>query len=252
MQKSAPTDPPPNGSDAPERPSPSSTLIDVRDVYRVYTQGETKVHALDKVSVTFSSGEFTAIAGPSGSGKTTLLNVIGALDRPSSGAVLIEGKNVAHLGRSESAAFRLKHIGFVFQAYNLLPVLSAWENAEFTLALQGVSREERHARVMPLLERVGLGGKADRRPDELSGGEQQRVAVVRALASQPRLVLADEPTANLDRRTGEALLDLMLELQQEHGITFLFSTHDPLVMERARRILRMESGGIVADERPGA
>ncbi|TVR03520.1 MAG: ABC transporter ATP-binding protein [Deltaproteobacteria bacterium] len=244
----------PEASPSPDtaaRPAAEDVLIEVRDVSRIYTQGQLEVRALDRVSVTFAPGEFTAIAGPSGSGKTTLLNVIGALDKPSAGSVIVDGREVAQLGRAEGADFRLRHVGFVFQAYNLLPVLTAYENAEFTLALQGLPKTERRERVMPLLERVGLGQKADRRPDELSGGEQQRVAVVRALASKPNLVLADEPTANLDRKTGEALLDLMLELQREHGITFLFSTHDPLVMERARRILRMDSGRIVADERQG-
>lgn len=242
--------PNPSGPVTESTSDAAAPLIDVRQVSRIYRQGDAEVRALDEVSVTFSGGEFTAIAGPSGSGKTTLLNVIGALDKPSSGTVTVDGREVAQLGRAEGADFRLRHVGFVFQAYNLLPVLTAYENAEFTLALQNVAGAERKARVMPLLERVGLGAKADRRPDELSGGEQQRVAVVRALASQPNIVLADEPTANLDRRTGEDLLDLMLELQAEHGTTFLFSTHDPLVMERARRILRMESGRIVADERP--
>jgi putative ABC transport system ATP-binding protein len=224
-------------------------LIDVRGVSRIYEQGGTKVYALDDVSVRFDQGEFTAIAGPSGSGKTTLLNVIGALDRPTRGEVIVAGQKIAGLSKSRGAEFRLRHVGFVFQAYNLLPVLSGYENAEFTASLQKVPSKERKERVMALLERVGLAEKAHRRPNELSGGEQQRVAVVRALASNPAIVLADEPTANLDHKTGEALLDLMLELQREQGTTFLFSTHDPVVMDRARRIVRMESGRIVADER---
>ena len=226
-------------------------LIEAKDVSRVYQQGQTQVRALDRVSVAFTAGEFTALAGPSGSGKTTLLNMIGALDKPTQGSVVVSGQDVADLGRSQAADFRLRHVGFVFQAYNLLPVLTAYENAEFTLSLQGVPQAERRRRVMVLLDRVGLGGKLDRRPDELSGGEQQRVAVVRALATAPTIVLADEPTANLDRKTGAALLDLMLELQRERGTTFLFSTHDPLVMERARRIVRLDSGAVVADERTG-
>ncbi len=224
-------------------------LIDVRGVSRVYEQGLSKVYALDDVSVHFDSGEFTAIAGPSGSGKTTLLNVIGALDRPTKGDVRVAGRSIGSLGKSEGAAFRLQNVGFVFQAYNLLPVLSGYENAEFTVSLQKVSPKQRRERVMALLDRVGLAEKAHRRPNELSGGEQQRVAVVRALASRPSIVLADEPTANLDHKTGEALLDLMLELQREHGTTFLFSTHDPVVIDRARRIVRMDSGQIAADER---
>lgn len=229
---------------------PRDPLIDARGVSRIYEQGPAKVYALDDVSIGFDTGEFTAIAGPSGSGKTTLLNVIGALDRPTRGEVRVAGSSVGGLGKSESAAFRLRNVGFVFQAYNLLPVLSGYENAEFTVSLLKVPPKERRDRVMALLERVGLAEKAHRRPHELSGGEQQRVAVVRALASRPSIVLADEPTANLDHQTGEALLSLMLELQREHGTTFLFSTHDPVVIDRARRIVRMDSGRIAADERP--
>ena len=228
----------------------NGALIDVRGASRIYQQGGIKVHALDEVSVRFATGEFTAIAGPSGSGKTTLLNVIGALDRPTRGEVLVAGEAIDGLSKSEGAAFRLCNVGFVFQAYNLLPVLSGYENAEFTVSLQKVPSKQRRQRVMALLERVGLAEKAHRRPSELSGGEQQRVAVVRALASNPAIVLADEPTANLDHKTGESLLDLMLELQREQGTTFLFSTHDPVVLDRARRIVRMDSGRIVADERP--
>ncbi len=225
-----------------------SPLIDVRGVSRIYEQGLSKVYALDDVSTSFESGEFTAIAGPSGSGKTTLLNVIGALDRPTKGDVRVAGRSIGGLSKSEGAAFRLQNVGFVFQAYNLLPVLSGYENAEFTVSLLKVPPKQRKDRVMALLERVGLAEKAHRRPNELSGGEQQRVAVVRALASRPSIVLADEPTANLDHKTGEALLDLMLELQREYGTTFLFSTHDPVVIDRARRIIRMDSGQIVTDE----
>ena len=232
--------PPTSPSDGP--------LIDVRGVSRIYEQGLAKVYALDDVTTSFTEGEFTAIAGPSGSGKTTLLNVIGALDRPTKGEVRVAQEAIASLSKTQGAAFRLRNVGFVFQAYNLLPVLSGYENAEFTASLQGVPSKARRERVMALLERVGLAEKAHRRPSELSGGEQQRIAVVRALASKPSIVLADEPTANLDHKTGEALLDLMLELQREQGTTFLFSTHDPVVMDRARRILRMDSGRIVADE----
>ena len=189
-----------------------STVIQGNDLTKVYQQGAIDVHALRGVDIGVEAGEFTALVGPSGSGKSTLLNLIGTLDKPTSGSIVVAGEDVTSLGRAAAATFRLKHIGFVFQAYNLLPVLTAYENAEYTLLLQGVSSSERRAVVTPLLERVGLGGMMDRKPHELSGGQQQRVAVARALASKPSLVLADEPTANLDSETGEALLDLMVEL----------------------------------------
>ena len=181
-------------------------------------------------------------------GKTTLLNLIGALDCPDAGQIYIGEAEISSLSRSQAAAFRLAHIGFVFQAYNLIPVLTAYENAEFVLLLQGVPQGKRREIVMPLLERVGLSQEAERKPHELSGGQQQRVAVVRAIASRPGVVLADEPTANLDRETSEGLLALMLELNSEHGVTFLFSSHDVAVIERARRVVRLDSGRIVSDE----
>lgn len=232
---------------SPSRGS-ASALVETSDVHRVYRQGTVDVRALRGVDFQLESGEFTALAGPSGSGKTTLLNMIGALDRPTSGVVTIDGHVVSSYTRAKAAEYRLANLGFVFQAYNLIPVLTAYENAEFVLALQGMAKPERRARVVPLLERVGLGDHLERKPHELSGGQQQRVAVVRAIAPSPRLVLADEPTANLDTETSESLLDLLLELGQKDGVTFLFSTHDPAVIGRARRVVRMDSGRITADE----
>ncbi|MCB9521290.1 MAG: ABC transporter ATP-binding protein [Myxococcales bacterium] len=226
------------------------TLITTVGLARTYRQGSVDVHALRGVDLEVGEGEFSALAGPSGSGKTTLLNLIGCLDTPTSGIVTVAGRDVTRLGKNAAAAFRLEHIGFVFQAYNLVPVLTAFENAEFTLMLKGVAAAERRRIVTPLLERVGLGGLEQRRPHELSGGQQQRVAVVRAIASTPSIVLADEPTANLDTETSVGLLDLMLDLNREHGVTFLFSTHDPTVIGRARRIVRLDSGHIVGEERP--
>lgn len=219
-------------------------VIRVRGVTRIYRQGEIEVPALRGVDLDVAEGEFTAMAGPSGSGKTTLLNVIGALDHPTEGSVEVAGHDVAALDRGEAAAFRLDHVGFIFQAYNLVPVLTAYENAEFTLLLRGVPREERRETVEPLLERVGLADMMDRRPPELSGGQQQRVAVVRALATHPDIVLADEPTANLDSATSGELLDLMQELNERLGTTFLFSTHDETVIERARRVVCLLDGRV--------
>ncbi|MCO4763348.1 MAG: ABC transporter ATP-binding protein [Myxococcales bacterium] len=223
-----------------------TALIEVRNVHRTYQQGDIDVHALRGVTLQVEAGEFSALAGPSGSGKTTLLNMIGCLDRPTQGDVSIAGDVISAMTGSDAANYRLANIGFVFQAYNLIPVLTARENAEFILQLRGVPPAERKAIVMPLLERVGLGAMAERRPHELSGGQQQRVAVVRALAAKPRLVLADEPTANLDAETSEALLDLMLELNQELGVTFVFSTHDQQVISRCRRVISLRSGQVVA------
>ena len=227
----------------------SDAIIKVRDVSRVYQQGDIEVHALRGVDLDVEQGEFTVLAGPSGSGKTTLLNMIGALDTASGGRVEVGGTDVTALGRSAAADFRMRNIGFVFQAYNLIPVLTAFENAEFVMLLQGVSAAERRNAVLPLLEAVGLAAEKDRKPHQLSGGQQQRVAVARAIASKPKIVLADEPTANLDTKTSAALLDIMAQLNAEHQITFLFSSHDPQVMERARRIVRLDSGRVVADER---
>lgn len=224
-----------------------SALIDVRGVTRVYRQGELEVHALRGVDMQLEEGEFAALVGPSGSGKTTLLNIIGVLDHPTSGTVQLDGRDVATLNKGEAADFRLQHVGFIFQAYNLVPVLTAYENAEFSLLLRGVPLAERRRKVMPLLERVGLADMADRKPHELSGGQQQRIAVVRALATSPRAVLADEPTANIDSETSESLMELMEELNRELGITFLFSTHDPVVIQRAHRLIKLLDGQIDHD-----
>ena len=207
------------------------------------------MHAVRNVSLTIERGEFTALAGPSGSGKTTLLNLIGGLTRPSQGRIWVAGRDVSGMSNQELARLRLEEVGFVFQAYNLLPVLSALENAEFPMLLQGVDPAERHARVRELFARTGMDGLEDRRPGKLSGGQQQRVAVVRAVASRPALVLADEPTANLDSTASEALLEVMDELNRDLGVTFVFATHDSRVMERSRRLVRMVDGAVDSDER---
>ncbi len=219
-------------------------LIRLRQVTRVYRDGAQEVLALRGVDLDLGEGEFTALAGPSGSGKTTLLNIIGALDHPTSGRIEVAGTDVARLDRGEAADWRLEKVGFIFQAYNLVPVLTAFENAEFTLLLRGMPAARRRDIVRPLLERVGLGDMMDRKPHELSGGQQQRVAVVRALATSPALILADEPTANLDSETSAELLDLMLVLNHELKTTFLFSTHDPVVIGRARRVVRLLDGRV--------
>ncbi len=205
--------------------------------------------ALRDVTLAVEAGEFTALAGPSGSGKTTLLNLFGALDAPTRGAISLDGVDLAALGRAELAALRLAKLGFVFQAFNLIPVLSALENVEFVMELQGVAAAARRARALAMLAEVGLAELAEKRPLEMSGGQQQRVAIARAIVSEPRVVLADEPTANLDSVTAGKLLDLMQRLNRERGVTFLFSTHDALVIERARRVVRLRDGGVVADER---
>jgi putative ABC transport system ATP-binding protein len=225
----------------------NGALIRVRDLTRVYRQGQLEVHALRGVDLDIMEGEFTALAGPSGSGKTTLLNTIGVLDVPTGGRVEVAGRDISGLNKGEAAQFRLDTVGFIFQAYNLVPVLSAYENAEFTLLLRGVNAADRRATVEPLMERVGLTDMMHRKPHELSGGQQQRAAVVRALATHPRIVLADEPTANLDSETSAGLLDLMVELNAELGTTFLFSTHDPTVIERARRLVQLLDGRVHSD-----
>jgi putative ABC transport system ATP-binding protein len=213
-------------------------------VTRVYQQGAIAVHALKGIDLDIARGDFLALAGPSGSGKTTVLNLVGALDTPTAGRIVVDGEDLSRMDRAARARLRLWKIGFVFQAYNLIPVLTAYENAEFILLLRGVPPAERRERVMPLLAAVGLAGMEGRRPHELSGGQQQRVAVARAIAASPALVLADEPTANLDSATGAALLDLMRQLNHEHGVTFVFSTHDRMVMERARRVVHLHDGRI--------
>jgi putative ABC transport system ATP-binding protein len=225
------------------------SIVSVRGVVRHYQQGDITVKALNGVDLDLEAGEFTALMGPSGSGKTTLLNQIGGLDRPDKGTITIDGVEISSLSSSQLADVRLRKLGFVFQSYNLVPVLSAYENAEFVLLLQGMPAKERRERVMQTLADVGLQGLEDRRPGELSGGQQQRVAVARAIAGRPALVLADEPTANLDSKTSESLIELMHRLNREHGITFLFSTHDPMVMEAASRVVRMHDGDIQEDLR---
>ncbi len=222
-------------------------VVEMTGVTKVYAQGEVDVHALRGLDFNLHRGELTVLCGPSGSGKTTALNLIGALDAPTGGTVCLEGRDLARLSRRELSRLRRDRIGFVFQAYNLIPVLSAFENAEMVLSLQGVDPAERRQRVLDLLASVGLGGLEDRRPDQLSGGQQQRVAIARAMASSPAVVLADEPTANVDSETAERLLDIMEQLNRDRDITFLFSTHDPRVMERARRIVRLVDGRVDSD-----
>ena len=227
-----------------------STTAAVRTdgVWKIFQQEAEEVQAVRDVSLTVERGEFTALAGPSGSGKTTLLNVIGGLTRPTRGQVWVAGQEVSKMTSPQLAQLRLDQVGFVFQAYNLLPVLTAMENAEFPMLLQGVAAEERAARIGELFKQTGISGLEDRRPGKLSGGQQQRVAVVRAVASRPALVLADEPTANLDSAASEALLDVMLELNSDLGVTFVFATHDARVMDRSRRLVQMVDGRIDSDE----
>ncbi len=217
-------------------------------LWKIFSQEAEEVRAVRDVSLAIQPGEFTALAGPSGSGKTTLLNLIGGLTRPTRGRIQVDGRDVSGMSNQQVARFRLEHVGFVFQAYNLLPVLTALENAEFPMLLQGVPADERKRRVRELFARTGMEGLEDRRPGKLSGGQQQRVAVVRAVVSKPALVLADEPTANLDTASSEALLDMMHELNQELRVTFVFATHDQQVMERSRRVIRMVDGAVDSDE----
>ena len=223
-------------------------IIEAIDVTKVYDTRGVETRALGGVSLGLQKGEFTALAGPSGSGKTTLLNLLGALDTPTSGKIQLEGRELSELSPAELSKLRLRKLGFVFQAYNLIPVLTARENVEFVMELQGVPTAERRERAGEVLERVELHGLEDKRPLEMSGGQQQRVAVARAIASRPSIVLADEPTANLDSETAGRLLDLMAQLNREDGVTFLFSTHDPLVMEAASRVVRLHDGRILRDE----
>jgi putative ABC transport system ATP-binding protein len=224
-------------------------LITLRDITKIYNHTAVPVTALAGVSIDIAAGEFTAIIGPSGSGKTTLLNVIGGLDLPTTGSVIIDGTDISSMRKDRLIDFRLHHVGFVFQAYNLIPVLSAAENVEFIMLLQGVGKAERDERTRELLEAVGLTDRASARPSQLSGGQQQRVAVARALASRPSFVLADEPTANLDTQSAVALLELMEHLNHEHGMTFVFSTHDARVIQRAHRVVTLEDGVIITDVR---
>jgi putative ABC transport system ATP-binding protein len=227
------------------------TILEARGIYKTYVTRGVEAPALLGVDLCIEEGEFSALAGPSGSGKTTLLNLFGALDEPSSGEVILDGQRLADLSAAELSALRLHKLGFVFQAYNLIPVLTARENIEFVMELQAVPKRERRDRANELLEEVGIAEMGDKRPLEMSGGQQQRVAVARAIASRPRVVLADEPTANLDSATAGKLLDLMVRLNTERGVTFLFSTHDARVIDRARRTIRLDDGKIVGDERDG-
>ena len=224
-------------------------IIKTTGLTKTYRNNALEVHAVKQVNLSIEEGEFTAIVGPSGSGKTTLFNMIGGLDDITAGNVEIAGTNISNLKENELIDFRLKHIGFVFQAYNLIPVLTAKENVAFIMLLQGLSEKERMQRSEDLLKQVGLGDKFDARPNQLSGGQQQRVAVARALASKPRFILADEPTANLDSQSTSTLLDLMAEMNKKENITFLFSTHDQRVIDKARRVITIEDGEIIRDEK---
>lgn len=223
-------------------------VIEIQQLTKVYNHKAVPVYALNGLSLGIAEGEFTAIVGPSGSGKTTLLNILGGLDHPTSGSVVINNVNMTTLKSRQLIDFRLHHIGFVFQAYNLIPVLTARENVEFVMELQGVARQERRQRSMELLEAVGLADRAAARPSELSGGQQQRVAVARALASKPRYILADEPTANLDSKSAANLLEIMQQMNREERVTFIFSTHDPRVVSKALRVITLSDGKIESDE----
>lgn len=224
------------------------SIIETTNLCKIFKDSAQEVCAVDNVTLNISEGEFTAIVGPSGSGKTTLLNLIGGLDKPTSGSLHVGGQDVVHLSEKQIIAFRLHHIGFIFQAYNLIPVLTAKENVSFVMELQGRKKDEIENRAKELLEAVGLGDRMDSRPAKLSGGQQQRVAVARALASKPKFVLADEPTANLDSKSAENLLDIMERLNEQEGVTFVFSTHDPRIMAKAKRIITLEDGKIKSDE----
>jgi putative ABC transport system ATP-binding protein len=225
------------------------SIIEIANLKKDYETNGIVVSAIRGIDLSLEQGEFSAIAGPSGSGKTTLLNIIGGLDNPTAGSVTVSGSDIAALTARELSLMRLKKIGFIFQAYNLIPVLSAIENVEYILLLQGMDREERRRRSAEMLESVGLGKEMYRLPRELSGGQQQRVAVARAIVSAPDIVLADEPTANLDQKTGASLLDLMHQLNRDLGITFIFSTHDSMVMERSERLINLIDGRISSDVR---
>ncbi len=223
-------------------------IVSCVDLHKTYMQGKVEVPALRGVSMEIKEGGFVALCGPSGSGKTTTLNLIGGLDTPTSGKVVVDGNDLTQMDQSGLADLRLKRIGFIFQAYNLVPVLSAVENVEFVMLLQGVPADQRREKARKMLDVVGLAGKYDRRPSELSGGQQQRVAVARAIVSNPAMVLADEPTANLDSTTGEGLLKMMREMNESMGVTFIFSTHDDMVMDFAKRLVHIRDG-LVAEDR---
>ena len=224
-------------------------VLELKNVHKVYNTTQVEVHAVNGVTLGFDQGEFAAIVGPSGSGKTTLLNMIGGLDKPSQGQILVNGTDLTQLKSSELIDFRLYNIGFVFQSYNLIPVLTAKENVEFIMTLQKWPRYDRDRRTRELLEAVGLADRMNSRPAQLSGGQQQRVAVARALASKPKFILADEPTANLDTRSTENLLDIMETLNKNENMTFIFATHDPRVMKKAHRVITLEDGKVIEDRK---
>lgn len=223
-------------------------IVECIDIKKTYEQGQVEVQALRGISLSIKKGGFVAVAGPSGSGKTTVLNIIGGLDSADSGRVMVDGNVLDEMNRSQLANLRLHNIGFVFQAYNLIPVLSALENVEYVMLLQGVPVADRRQRAKTILDDVGLEDKYNRRPAELSGGQQQRVAVARAIVSNPSIVLADEPTANLDSKTGQDLLELMQEMNEKKKVTFIFSTHDHMVMDYARRLVKIRDGRVVDDQ----
>jgi len=234
-----------------EKMNQNHFIVETRNVTKTYHDNGVDVQAVRGIDLNIENGEFTAIVGPSGSGKTTFLNIISGLDTPTGGEVLLDGRDLSAMRGRDLSDFRRDHIGFIFQAYNLVPVLRVEENVEYIMMLQGVPRDERHRRVKEILDDVGLSGMADRLPTKLSGGQQQRVAIARAMVSRPRLILADEPTANLDSKTGADLLDMMRDLNEKTGMTFLFSTHDRMIMERARRVITLLDGSIARDERRG-
>jgi putative ABC transport system ATP-binding protein len=223
-------------------------VIRIENVHKTYSDNGVPVHALRGVSLSIAQGEFVVIAGPSGSGKTTLLNIMGALDTPTVGSVFLEGEAISELTRSAISAIRLKKLGFVFQAYNLIPVLTALENIEFSMMLLGMDSAERRRRAMEVMAELDIDQLADKRPNEMSGGQQQRVAVARAIVNNPKIILADEPTANLDSETGGNLLDLMERMNRQHNLTFIFSSHDPEVIRRARRLILLHDGSVFRDE----
>ena len=225
------------------------SLIELKNVTKIYRLGSQEIHALTNVSLTFDEGEFAVLAGPSGSGKTTALNLIGCLDRPTSGEVIVSDLDLVAASSKQLADFRLHHIGFIFQSYNLIPVLTAAENAEFTLMLQKVPKLSRRKIVCQLFADLGIDGLEDRRPADLSGGQQQRVAIARAMAANPHVILADEPTANLDSHTAEELLALMRQLNRDKGTTFIFSSHDDRVISQAKRVIRLEDGRLADDSK---
>lgn len=223
-------------------------LIELKSVTKIYPLGSQEVVAVDDFSLSIEAGEFSVLAGPSGSGKTTLLNLIGCLDQPTGGEIWLDGREVGHADQKILSELRLRKIGFIFQAYNLIPVLTAAENAEFTLMLQRVGKKQRRERVLQLFSVLGLDGLENRKPSDLSGGQQQRVAIARAMASEPAVILADEPTASLDSYASEELLALMQRLNEEQGATFIFSSHDPLVISHAKRVVRLQDGHLESDQ----